>query len=209
MSYFKVNTIDFILDSYLEGLELKSFIKNQMEFINLNKIFICKFNALDEKSKNVLFKNSNCTNCGLCDLKYCSLNNKWKNLNSNYNFDLLLKSLPHISILIKYLYPNLSVATQVKTIGNSRDKRLDLITLNNSNLYIFKVITNTSKIDFYYRAYTNILNYISDKYPEYETDFYFLVSQNIIDSSDEIIKYPWLTIEQIYGRRLKNGNFIK
>mgnify|MGYP000878760724 CR=1 FL=1 len=196
MKSFKVDNINhFVVDEYITRINIIDLINKQITPKEKRQIFICPYNALSKKDNSII-KSESCINCQLCDIKFACLTNKCENIDLS-NLDNILSSLPHVSIFLKLLYPNAVTATEVKISGNYRNKRIDVVLIQGNTIFIFKVLTEANKIDYYYRSYSKILDNLNNEISGYATKLFFLTTEDIANSSIDIQNYQYITLSEI------------
>ncbi|MCX0372721.1 hypothetical protein LI058_04420, partial [Clostridium perfringens] len=100
-----------------------------------------------------------CLNCNLC-LSFCCKNKlNISSLNLLAIEDHLFKNICNLAILIsKFSEKKFEVFLEVKTDGNSRNKRIDLVCINNATIVLIKVIKSKEDFGKYERSYNSIID---------------------------------------------------
>lgn len=79
----------------------------------------------------------------------------------------VLSDLGRLNIFASSLNKNAVAATEVKTYGNFRQKRVDLVIKHGNSIFLIKVLQNLDKYNFYYRSYDEIIRDCQNRYPEF------------------------------------------
>ncbi len=172
----------FVIDGYYSNVEIESFFSNNKKVIKDKKIFLCPVNALGIEGNRV-FKKENCICCNLCELKYI----KTENINSAVPTisDYFLTDIKRLCLVLKYLISNVTVACEVKTQGNYRNKRVDIVYKKDNIIYLMKVLSDFNSYNFYKRSYNEIADYLLEEYPNFTTQLIILVTDEFSHKSTE------------------------
>lgn len=206
MQEFKINTQQFVFDSYITNIQIEALLQMQITKKNIREVFTCPVNALHEKEPNVIVKGSKCVNCALCDIKYLKMTQNHKIIDFS-NIDFLLQDIPHLSILLNMICKDSIIATDVITDGHSRNKRIDLCIVKDNKIYICKIITDPSKIDFYARSYYEVVNSINKSFSDFFAELLLITTESIIGTSTIIKKHKHISLINLIERKLEDGHF--
>lgn len=206
---FKVNTEKFVFEKFINKVPISKIITDQLDKCRHSKVLLCPFNGLEEQDEGIVVKNSSCKNCGLCDLKYSLLSNSLDSYQAEESVDEILGSIPHVSILAKMLFPETSCVAEVIADGNSRNKRIDLVLKDDKNLFLFKILTSSSKLNFYSRSYEEVKESISKTCKGTNIYVIFLIAENVKNDSKEINNFCFVTLKEIIEMGKTYGHFIK
>lgn len=143
--------------------------------------FICHTYA-QIYEKNCMRINEKCDECGLC-LAMCSHLLVSQSIDINKLENAVFDDLSKICILLKRFCPSKIIATEVKTKGNSRTKRIDLCVSFEKKIFLIKMLKNKDKIPLYSRSFDDVINWYSPKYPDFEFDKYFILPQAKIEKN--------------------------
>lgn len=127
---------------------------------------------------NCLKINENCDECGLC-LAMCKHLTVAQSLDFSKLEKAIFEDLSKICILLKRFCPSKIIATEVKTKGNSRTKRIDLCISFDKKIYLIKLLKNLDKIPMYSRSFDDVIKIYSDKYKDFSFSKLFLVPESI------------------------------
>lgn len=144
--------------------------------------FICHTYA-QIYEQNCLKINDNCDECGLC-LAMCNHLLVAPSIDIHKLEKAIFDDLSKICILLKRFCPSKIIATEVKTKGNSRTKRIDLCVSFENKIYLIKLLKNKDKIPLYSRSFDDVINWYSPKYPNFEFSKYFILPQTKIEQND-------------------------
>lgn len=140
--------------------------------LNKTKYLVCHKNA-QSINLGVLNRNEKCDECGLCKIA-CK-----NNLRIEYNSKIeksVLSDLGRLNIFLSSIYEEAKIATEVKTNGNFRQKRIDAVIVFKNNIILVKVLNNLEKYQFYKRAYDDIVSNYIKTYNDYRISNIFLIS---------------------------------
>ena len=90
-------------------------------------------------------------------------------------------------MLLKKWNSTLKIASEVLFNGNFRSKRLDLVIINDSKVFLVKILKDINKYDYYNRSLEYIKKEYTLLYSNLEFKSIFLVYNNSINKNDESI----------------------
>jgi len=179
------NPEHFLIDDYFSKLEIKYFFNKYINKIKNYKIFLCPVNALVLDGKRV-YKEKHCIQCGLCELKYISIQKESTNKELPIISDYLLTDLKRLSVALKYMLDNDFVVCEVKAEGNYRNKRIDIVYKDSDTVFLVKVLTDINSYEFYKRSYDDILSGLDEIYMNANKELKILTtSQNKLLRNNE------------------------
>lgn len=128
------------------------------------EVFTCPCDAIDFK-QNQLIIGAKCIGCNICK-KLCNSNFNWELFTSISHPSKLLNSLKHLQLFLELAsHENTLFFTEVAAVGYSRNKRIDIVRVEDTTITLIKVLPKLSKINFYLRSYFDIIEQYSKKYP--------------------------------------------
>lgn len=141
--------------------------------LSSTSVLVCHKNAQFLSGNTVILK-SNCDHCNLCRI----FNGLEKFIFCAPLEKCLFENLNSINMLLRHLFPNLVVATEVKTPGNSRDKRIDLVIKKHKEIFLIKLLNNLDKYNLYNMSYRDIISNNDHVYTKYSFRSIILVPGN-------------------------------
>ncbi len=175
--------------------------------INKTPFPVCHQNSIKITQAAIKIQ-ENCNNCQLCQIA-CH-----QRIIPNLDYSILEKSignnLNRINILLSSISKNIIVASEVKSKGNYRNKRIDLLIKNRETVLLLKVLEHQDKYNYYSRSYHEIITEYQLKYPNILFIFKALIpTSNIIKAQNN--KLDFITLEEIvdYITGVRNGSFTK
>lgn len=152
-----------LIQSVPININLDNLATHNLQFKTI-EIFTCPCDAIDFK-ENKLIIGSQCIGCNICK-KMCDSNFNWQLFSSISNPSKLLNSLKHLQLFLEInSNKNTLFFTEVSAVGYSRNKRIDIVRVEDKTITLIKVSPNLSKINFYLRSYFDIIDEYSSKYP--------------------------------------------
>lgn len=146
------------------NISLDEIINKNLKFKTV-EIFTCPCDAIDFK-ENQLIIGSKCIGCNICK-KACDSNFNWELFTSISDSSKILNSLKHLQLFLKLSSnKNTLVFSEVASTGYSRNKRIDIVRVEDETVTLIKVSPNLSKINFYLRSYFDIIEQYSKKYQD-------------------------------------------
>lgn len=153
-----------------------TFEKLLSDNITFEQYLVCPLNA-QKLYENKLELTEKCNHCYFC--KYLCINNKEQNILKYDQLESIITSdYNKLQILLNKWNPTLKIATEVTFNGNFRTKRLDLVIINNSEVFLVKVLKDINKFDYYKRSYEYIRKEYSTIYNNLNFKPLFLVYSN-------------------------------
>lgn len=122
------------------------------------EVFTCPVDSQD-KIGDYLKINDKCIDCCICFNRCIHTTLPIRDIGIKKPMKLL-NSIIHTKLLLSTQFNNLLFYSEVKVVGNSRVKRIDILGVSESYILLIKLITNTSKMEFYIRSYIEIAKYI-------------------------------------------------
>lgn len=154
---------------------------------------VCYKNALTIQNHKIAI-GEKCDDCGLCKLS-CTHN---KDLVIEDKVEkTIFSNLGKLNIFLSSVFKSSLVGTEVKTSGNSRQKRIDAVIVNGKNVVLLKVLSNIDKYNFYYRSYLEIKKQCDDLYPEIEINIKMLIPTAKAEKA-ELLGYDYVCVKNIY-----------
>lgn len=135
-------------------------ILEQKEFV-LTENFVCHTYAQIYENGR-MYITDKCDECGLCGL-ICKTNENFP-LDFNVFEKIVFKDIDKICIALKKSFPDKIIATKVQVKGNFRTKRIDLCIFNGNKFFMYKILSNTDKLNFYMRSYKDVIEFYKNKY---------------------------------------------
>lgn len=156
---------------------------------------LCHKNA-QKINNNQLIISDECDCCNMCKVACPELNID-NTLILEYDDHIILKDLNLTNIALTLLL-GIPVASEVKTAGNCRQKRVYIAIKNENNLYLIKVLHSVAKIDFYNRSYKEIVSQYNKQYTGMNIYVAFLLSEKIYSDVKDKTNFNFFTLKSIY-----------
>ena len=97
--------------------------------------------------------------------------------------------------MIKSIFPNYLVGTEVHVKGNSRTKRIDVVVVKESEIVLIKTLSNIDKIPLYSRSYIDVKNYYGEVFGR-EIKTVCLIPRKKKDNAT-MFEYPFCTLDEL------------
>ena len=123
---------------------------NQSEFSN-QECLVCHVNA--QTIEEGLIINENCDECCLCQFACPVFSCEWQEEKTLILEKICINDFIKLAILIKSVFPQYLVGTEVHVKGNSRTKRIDVVVVKEDKIFLIKALSNADKIPLYSRSY--------------------------------------------------------
>ena len=173
---------DCVLKNIIKNISFEELLNNKLKY---EQYPVCPLNAqiIHEGKLELTDKCDTCTFCQLLCVNYekqdLSINNKLEKIFfSDYN---------RLQMLLKKWNSTLKIASEVLFNGNFRSKRLDLVIINDSKVFLVKILKDINKYDYYNRSLEYIKKEYTLLYSNLEFKSIFLVYNNSINKNDESI----------------------
>lgn len=173
---------DCVLKNIIKNISFEELLNNKLKY---EQYPVCPLNAqiIHEGKLELTDKCDTCTFCQLLCVNYekqdLSINNKLEKIFfSDYN---------RLQMLLKKWNSTLKIASEVLFNGNFRSKRLDLVIINDSKVFLVKILKDINKYDYYNRSLEYIKKEYALLYSNLEFKSIFLVYNNSINKNDESI----------------------
>lgn len=134
---------------------------NQSEFSN-QECLVCHVNA--QTIEEGLIINENCDECCLCQFACPVFSCEWQEEKTLILEKICINDFIKLAILIKSVFPQYLVGTEVHVKGNSRTKRIDVVVVKEDKIFLIKALSNADKIPLYSRSYYDVKNYYGDAF---------------------------------------------
>ena len=113
-------------------------------------VLVCHCNAQEMKN-NYLNIKDNCDECILCQLACSKVSNESK-------FDeklekILFSNLNLLNIYLSEMCKECKIGSEIKSFGNYRQKRIDIVIQKDKTIYLVKVLSDLNKYRFYMDSY--------------------------------------------------------
>lgn len=157
-----------------------------------SKYLVCHKNAINIDDGSLIISEK-CDSCGLCKISCCKLMEK------DYDKKIekpIFAELGRLNILMSNIFPDAFVATEVKTDGNFRQKRIDAVIGKDNSITLIKVLSNIDKYNFYHRSYEKIMEEFKNKYTEINFNIAFIVPESKINKA-RLLGYDVISINEI------------
>ena len=128
---------------------------NQIDFFN-QECLVCHANAqiIDDE----LVINDKCDDCYLCQFACPEYECDFEDEKALKLEKIIINDFVKLAILIKSMFPQYVVGTEVHVKGNSRTKRIDVVIVTDTRIILVKVLSNVDKIPLYSRSYEEVKN---------------------------------------------------
>lgn len=156
---------------------------------------ICYKNAQSINDSKLVISDE-CDCCYMCSVACPELSID-NSLVLECNDKIILKNLNLTNIALNLLL-NIPVASEVKTEGNCRQKRIDISVKNGNNLYLIKVLHSAGKIDFYNRSYEEVAMKYNKQYVDMNVQVAFLLPEEIYLNVKDKTEFNFFTMRNIY-----------
>ena len=156
-----------------------------------SKYLVCHKNAIKIGEDSIIISEK-CDSCGLCRISCC------KQLNKEYDRKIerpIFAELGKLNILLTNIFTDTFVATEVKTEGNFRQKRIDAVVGKEDSIALIKILTNVDKYNFYHRSY-EVMEKYKNKYPEMNVNIVFIVPEVKVKKA-KLLGYDVICIDEI------------
>ncbi len=157
-----------------------------------SKYLVCHKNAIKIGEDSIIISEK-CDSCGLCRISCC------KQLNKEYDRKIerpIFAELGKLNILLTNIFTDTFVATEVKTEGNFRQKRIDAVVGKEDSIALIKILTNVDKYNFYHRSYEEVMEKYKNKYPEMNVNIVFIVPEVKVKKA-KLLGYDVICIDEI------------
>ena len=160
-----------------------------------SKYLVCHKNAIKIEDGTIVISEK-CDSCGLCKVSCCMQPNK------EYDSKIekpIFAELGKLNILLTNIFAEAFVATEVKTEGNFRQKRIDAVVGKEDSIVLIKILTNIDKYNFYHRSYEEVVEEYKNKHPELKMDIAFIVPEAKVEKA-KLLGYDVICIDEIKTR---------
>ncbi|WP_317368351.1 hypothetical protein [uncultured Tyzzerella sp.] len=157
-----------------------------------SKYLVCHKNAIKIENGAMVITEK-CDSCGLCKIS-CS-----NQLEKEYDKKIekpIFAELGKLNIFLSNIFSDALVATEVKTEGNFRQKRIDAVIGKENSVILIKVLANVDKYNFYHRSYEEVMKEYKNKYPELGINIVFIVPESKIKKARQL-EYDVICIDEI------------
>ena len=165
---------------------------NQVGFSN-QECLVCHVNA--QTIEEGLVINEKCDECCLCQFACPEISCEWHDDNSSTLEKICINDFVKLAILIKSIFPNYLVGTEVHVKGNSRTKRIDVVVVKESEIVLIKTLSNIDKIPLYSRSYIDVKNYYGEVFGR-EIKTVCLIPRKKKDNAT-MFEYPFCTLDEL------------
>lgn len=156
------------------------------------KYLVCHKNAIKIREDSIIISEK-CDSCGLCKVSCCN------QVEKEYDKKIekpIFAELGKLNILLGNIFVDAFIATEVKTEGNFRQKRIDAVVGKENSITLIKVLANIDKYNFYHRSYEEVMEEYKNKHPEMNVDIVFIVPEAKIKKAKQL-GYDVICIDEI------------
>lgn len=190
------------VNTFNKGGELKNILIGDFSTSKKQNFFVCPVDAIKPNGQGVNFTKE-CISCGICTNK-CPYGNI--EVANRLGENVLYKYLDNILLVASFLESSLGntyeISTEVKAVGNARNKRIDIVVSNNQKVYLIKVLSKLSSIGKYERSYKDML--VETKVQNSNIEVVFLYTEEegvheytLKELGGNSIKFSHISIDQI------------
>lgn len=162
--YKIISSID--MDSFLNSIQQKKV-----------DVLVCHCNAQEVKNNHLSIKD-NCDECNLC-LLTCLKTSDEKMFDEKLE-KILFSNLNLLNIYISKMCKTCKIGSEIKSFGNYRQKRIDIVIQKNKTVYLVKVLSGLNKYRFYMDSYNEQIEIYNKSYSNYNFTAYSLIKQSDI-----------------------------
>lgn len=144
--------------------ELVNILNCDYKASKTQNLIVCPVNAIKPMKFGININQESCIACGICSGN-CSYGNieLIDEVKEEKAYPLFSSSLLHVASFLKSKLNNeYVISTEVKSEGNARNKRIDIVVDNTKTTYLLKILSGKPTTSKYERDYEKILKNISE-----------------------------------------------
>ena len=159
--------------SIISSIDIDSFLFKS----NLKKtdVLVCHKNAQEIVNSHLNIKNI-CDNCGLCRIT-CSRITDTISISDKLEI-ILFSNLNLLNVYFSKVFAQCKIASEVKSFGNYRQKRIDIVIKKKQKVYFIKVLSDLNKHRFYMDSYNEQAEEYNKNIKDYDFTAFALVSKD-------------------------------
>lgn len=170
-------------------------IDNLVNQIGLSdqECLVCHANAqiLDNK----LIIGDKCDECYLCQFACPEYECDFEDEKALKLEKIIIIDFVKLAILIKSMFPQYMVGTEVHVKGNSRTKRIDVVIVTDTRIILVKVLSNVDKIPLYSRSYEEVKNYYGESFGREIVEVCLIPEKK--KENAEMYEYPFCSLKEL------------
>lgn len=176
------------VNTFYKSGELKDILVGNFRDSRKQDYIVCPVDAVKPVGQEVEFINEKCISCGLCINKCPYENIELESLDEEKVYKFIKNNILQIASFLKSsLETNYEIFTEVKTEGNARNKRIDIVVNTSKTAYLLKLFSGKPTSGKYERDYERILESSLKENQSKNVELIYLYLDNTgIDISNQI-----------------------